>query len=69
MVDLKGDLKKRVAELQDEVQLLRDALVAIHVYATPREGDFRRHCSVSIRQRNDGNSMKLAAAYNFGLGC
>jgi len=36
--DPKRDLEKRVAELQDEVQRLRDALVAIHVYATPREG-------------------------------
>jgi len=39
MADPKGDLAKRVAQLQDEVQRLRDALVAIHAYATPREGD------------------------------
>ena len=38
MADPKGDLARRVAELQDEVQRLRDALVAIHAYATPREG-------------------------------
>ena len=38
MSDPKRDLEKRVAELQDEVQRLRDALVAIHAYATPREG-------------------------------
>ena len=38
MADPKGDLAKRVAQLQDEVQRLHDALVAIHVYATPREG-------------------------------
>jgi hypothetical protein len=38
MSDPKRDLEKRVAELQDDVQRLRDALVAIHAYATPREG-------------------------------
>jgi len=38
MADLKRDLEERIAKLQDEVQRLRDALVAIHAYATPREG-------------------------------
>jgi len=38
MADVKCDLERRAAELQDEVQRLRDALVAIHAYATPREG-------------------------------